>query len=95
LFPADRNVVVGIKTIVGLTPTRRVISKFQVWILWEQTKQAGAQFLYVDFPSADEIVPLEGWDWEFAVEKSGSQLSESEVAKFEFYRSLFQISEYR
>lgn len=51
-------------------------------------EEAGAQVYDVDFPSAEEIISPDGWDWQYAAGVSGSQLSEFEVVKVEFYRSL-------
>ncbi|KAI0809936.1 amidase signature domain-containing protein [Xylaria sp. FL0064] len=51
-------------------------------------KEAGAQVFDLDFPSAEEIISPDGWDWEYAAGESGSRLSEFEVVKVEFYRSL-------
>ncbi|TGJ87847.1 hypothetical protein E0Z10_g940 [Xylaria hypoxylon] len=56
--------------------------------LIKQIERAGARVVDVDFPSAEEIISPEGWDWEYAAGESGSQLSEFEVVKVEFYRSL-------
>ncbi|KAI1419879.1 amidase signature domain-containing protein [Xylaria sp. FL1777] len=56
--------------------------------LIEQIERAGAQVFDVDFPSAEEIISPDGWDWGYAAGESGSQLSEFEVVKVEFYRSL-------
>jgi amidase len=51
-------------------------------------EKAGAQVVKVDFPSAEEIIPPNGWDWEFGDGKTGSKLSEFEVVRTEFYQSL-------
>ncbi|KAF2749742.1 amidase signature enzyme [Sporormia fimetaria CBS 119925] len=51
-------------------------------------EKAGAEIVDVNFPSAEEIISPEGWNWEYADGKSGSKLSEFEVVKVEFYRSL-------
>jgi amidase len=56
--------------------------------LTKQIEKAGAQIIDVDIPSAESIIPPEGWDWEYAAGISGSKLSEFEVVKVEFYRSL-------
>ncbi|KAI9708774.1 MAG: hypothetical protein M1820_003729 [Bogoriella megaspora] len=56
--------------------------------LTKQIERAGAQVHEVDFPSAEEIISPEGWDWEYGAGESGSKFSEFEVVKFEFYRSL-------
>lgn len=56
--------------------------------LTKQMEEAGAQIMYVDFPSAEEIISPEGWDWEYAAGETGSRLSEFEVVRVEFYRSL-------
>lgn len=56
--------------------------------LTKQIERAGAQVLDVDFPSAEEIIPPNGWDWEYGGGESGFKLSEFEVVKVEFYRSL-------
>ncbi|KAI9693812.1 MAG: hypothetical protein M1822_003083 [Bathelium mastoideum] len=56
--------------------------------LTKQIERAGAQVFDVEFPSAAEIIPPSGWDWEYGAGESGSKLSEFEVVKAEFYRSL-------
>jgi amidase len=56
--------------------------------LTKQIEEAGAQIINVDFPSAEEIISPKGWDWEYGAGESGSTLSEFEVVKVEFYRSL-------
>jgi amidase len=56
--------------------------------LMKQIERAGAQVLDVDFPSAEEIISPNGWDWEYGAGESGSKFSEFEVVKVEFYRSL-------
>jgi amidase len=56
--------------------------------LTKQVERAGAQVLDIDFPSAEEIIFSNGWDWEYGAGESGSKLSEFEVVKVEFYRSL-------
>jgi amidase len=54
----------------------------------KQLEKAGAQVIEVDFPSAEEIISPDGWDWEFEAGETGSALSEFEVVRTEFYRSL-------
>lgn len=56
--------------------------------LTKQIEKAGAQVIDVDFPSAEAIISPDGWDWGYAADESGSRLSEFEVVKLEFYRSL-------
>ncbi|KAI1148039.1 amidase signature domain-containing protein [Nemania diffusa] len=56
--------------------------------LIEKIERAGAQVVDVDFPSAEEIISPDGWDWTYAAGESDSRLSEFEVVKVEFYRSL-------
>ena len=56
--------------------------------LTKQIERAGAQVLDVDFPSAEEIISPNGWDWEYGAGESGSKLSEFEVVNVEFCRSL-------
>ncbi len=56
--------------------------------LIEKIEGSGAQVVISDFPSAEEIIPLKGWDWEFGESKTGSMLSEFEVVRTEFYGSL-------
>ncbi|KAI1279498.1 amidase signature domain-containing protein [Xylaria sp. FL0933] len=56
--------------------------------LISQIKEAGAQVFDVDFPSAEEIISPDGWNWGYAAGEWGSQLSEFQVVKVEFYRSL-------
>jgi amidase len=53
-----------------------------------KVEKAGAQVVKVEFPSAEEIISPSGWDWEFGDGKTGSMLSEFEVVRTEFYRSL-------
>jgi len=54
--------------------------------LTKQIEKAGAQVIDVDLPSAEEIISPKGWDWDYAAGDSG--LSEFQVVKKEFYRSL-------
>jgi len=56
--------------------------------LIEKIEKAGALVVKVNFPSAEEIISPGGWDWEFGDGKTGSRLSEFEVVRTEFYRSL-------
>ncbi|KAI1358530.1 amidase signature domain-containing protein [Xylaria arbuscula] len=56
--------------------------------LIREIEDAGARVLDADFPSAEEIISPDGWDWQYAAGVSGSELSEFEVVKAEFYRSL-------
>jgi amidase len=56
--------------------------------LIKKIEKAGALVVKVDFPSAEEIISPGGWDWEFGDGKTGSRLSEFEVVRTEFYRSL-------
>ncbi|KAJ3553172.1 hypothetical protein NPX13_g10945 [Xylaria arbuscula] len=56
--------------------------------LIKEIEDAGARVLDADFPSAGEIISPDGWDWQYADGVSGSELSEFEVVKAEFYRSL-------
>jgi amidase len=56
--------------------------------LMKKIEKAGALVVKVDFPSAEEIISPGGWDWEFGDGKMGSRLSEFEVVRTEFYRSL-------
>lgn len=39
--------------------------------LIEKIKDAGAHVVISDFPSAEEIIPSEGWDWEFGDSRTG------------------------
>lgn len=76
---------------VWATASKNSKHKSEYIALMELTKQierAGAQVINVDFPSAEEIISPEGWDWEYAAGEPGSKLSEFEVVKAEFYRSL-------
>jgi amidase len=54
----------------------------------QKIEKAGAQVMQVDFPSAEEIISPDGWDWEYGAGETGSTLSEFEVVRTEFYRSL-------
>ncbi|KEF62741.1 uncharacterized protein A1O9_00714 [Exophiala aquamarina CBS 119918] len=56
--------------------------------LLNSIKTVGAMLYEVDFPSAEEILPPSGWDWDFAEGKMGSKLSEFQVVKTEFYQDL-------
>ncbi|KAK5454295.1 hypothetical protein LTS15_006295 [Exophiala xenobiotica] len=56
--------------------------------LVKEMEKAGAKVYEVDFPSAEDIIPPNGWDWEFAEGKTGSKLSEFQVVKTEFYKGL-------
>jgi amidase len=56
--------------------------------LIKEIEKAGALVVDVDFPSAEEIISPSGWDWEFGDGKTESRLSEFEVVRTEFYRSL-------
>ena len=56
--------------------------------LIKKIENAGALVVKVNFPSAEEIISPGGWDWEFGDGKRGSRLSEFEVVRTEFYRSL-------
>jgi amidase len=56
--------------------------------LIKKIEKAGALVVKVDFQSAEEIISPGGWDWEFGDGKTGSRLSEFEVVRTEFYRSL-------
>lgn len=56
--------------------------------LMDKIKQAGAQVVQVDFPSAEEVISPEGWDWEFGEGKTNSLLSEFTVVRMEFYQDL-------
>jgi amidase len=56
--------------------------------LTKQIEKAGAEVIDVEFPSAEAIISPDGWDWEYAAGESGSNLSEFEVVRTEFYHSL-------
>ena len=56
--------------------------------LLKNVEKAGATLYEVDFPSAEEIIPSNGWDWDFADGRTGSKLSEFQVVKTEFYQGL-------
>ncbi|KAF7879575.1 hypothetical protein EAF04_000770 [Stromatinia cepivora] len=56
--------------------------------LIKEIERAGAQVFKIDFPSAEEIIPPNGWDWEFGNGETGSKLSEFQVVRTEFYNSL-------
>ena len=56
--------------------------------LIDKIEKAGAQVVKIDFPTAEEIIPPDGWDWEFGAGKTGPMLSEFEVVRTKFYRSL-------
>ncbi|KAI9739339.1 MAG: hypothetical protein M1834_007552 [Cirrosporium novae-zelandiae] len=52
-------------------------------------REAGAEVIEsVDFPSADEIIPPAGWDWDFETRKGHPEHSEFTVVKTEFYNGL-------
>jgi amidase len=54
----------------------------------EQLEEPGAIFVKVDFPSAEEIISPEGWEWKFSESETGSMLSELAIVRTEFYHSL-------
>jgi amidase len=54
----------------------------------KQMEEAGAQVFDVNFPSAEEIISSDGWDWSYGNGQSGSKLSEFVVVAREFYRSI-------
>ena len=56
--------------------------------LTKQIEREGAQVLNVDFPSAEEIISPEGWDWEYGAGEFDSELSEFGVVKTEFCRGI-------
>lgn len=56
--------------------------------LMKQMEDAGAQVFDVDLPSAEEIISPDGWDWSYGAGESGSEMSEFQVVKTEFSRSL-------
>ena len=56
--------------------------------LTKQIEKAGAQVFNVDLPSAEEIIPPEGWDWDYGAGESGSEMSEFQAVKKEFYQNL-------
>lgn len=71
--------------------SKNVQRKYEYACLKETMRKietAGAQVVDVDFPSAEEIISPDGWDWEYGAGETGSPLSEFEVVKTEFYRSL-------
>ncbi|RMZ81636.1 hypothetical protein DV737_g2349, partial [Chaetothyriales sp. CBS 132003] len=54
----------------------------------KKMEKAGAKVYEVELPSAEDIIPPNGWDWEFAEGKTGSKLSEFQAVKTEFYQGL-------
>jgi amidase len=56
--------------------------------LIKKIEEADATIVTSDFPSAEEIISPDGWDWTFGEGTTGSALSEFEVVRTEFYRSL-------
>ncbi len=73
------------------TASKNAKHKFEYTALKELTQgieKAGAEVIDVDFPSAEVIISPDGWDWKYAAGESGSKLSEFEVVRVEFYRSL-------
>jgi amidase len=56
--------------------------------LIKKIEETGATIVGSDFPSAEEIISPDGWDWTFGEGTTGSALSEFEVVRTEFYRSL-------
>ncbi|KAN0090491.1 amidase family protein [Hyaloscypha variabilis] len=56
--------------------------------LIKKIEETGATIVASDFPSAEEIISPDGWDWTFGEGTTGSALSEFEVVRTEFYRSL-------
>lgn len=66
----------------------KVLQYNKLMDLIEMLKEAGAHVVTTNFPSAEEIISPDGWDWEFGDGKTGSLLSEFEVVRTEFYHSL-------
>ncbi|KAK5049517.1 hypothetical protein LTR84_004446 [Exophiala bonariae] len=56
--------------------------------LVSKIKDTGAKVYEVEFPSAEDIIPPDGWDWDYAEGYTGSSLSEFQVVKTEFYHGL-------
>ena len=56
--------------------------------LVNKIKEVGTHVYEVEFPSAEDIVPPNGWDWDYAEGTTGSSLSEFQVVKAEFYHGL-------
>ena len=54
----------------------------------KKIEKAGAHVITSDFPSAEEMLPPDGWDWEFGEGKRVPALSEFEVVRTKFYHSL-------
>ncbi|PGH09165.1 hypothetical protein GX51_00919 [Blastomyces parvus] len=55
----------------------------------ERIREAGANVIeYVDFPSAEEIIPPDGWDWDYPSKQGHPEQSQFTVVKTEFYNDL-------
>ncbi|EER41559.1 amidase [Histoplasma capsulatum H143] len=55
----------------------------------ERIRVAGANVIeYTDFPSAEEIIPPGGWDWDYPTKQGHPEQSQFTVVKTEFYNDL-------
>ncbi|KLJ09941.1 hypothetical protein EMPG_14637 [Blastomyces silverae] len=55
----------------------------------DRIRRAGATVIeYTDFPSAEEIIPPDGWDWDYPTKQGHPEQSEFTVVKTEFYNDL-------
>ncbi|OAT05815.1 amidase [Blastomyces gilchristii SLH14081] len=55
----------------------------------ERIRGAGANVIeYTDFPSAEEIIPPGGWDWDYPTKQGHPEQSQFTVVKTEFYNDL-------
>ncbi|EDN10015.1 predicted protein [Histoplasma mississippiense (nom. inval.)] len=55
----------------------------------ERIREAGANVIeYTDFPSAEEIIPPGGWDWDYPTKQGHPEQSQFTVVKTEFYNDL-------
>ncbi|PGH34614.1 hypothetical protein GX50_02598 [[Emmonsia] crescens] len=58
-------------------------------VIITRIRDAGAEvFQWTDFPSAEEIIPPSGWDWDFPSKNGHPDQSEFTVVKKEFYNEI-------
>ncbi|KAK2776734.1 hypothetical protein FQN52_003302 [Onygenales sp. PD_12] len=55
----------------------------------QRVREAGAEVIeWTDFPSAEEIIPPNGWDWDFPSKEGHPEQSEFTVIKTDFYNDI-------
>ena len=56
--------------------------------LWRKLRALAQRSTRSNYPSAEDIIPPKGWNWDFAEGKTGPRLSKFQVVKTEFYQGL-------